>query len=75
MRESGLATLGDRACIIEDLIRAYTLNPNWTPTGKELERLNVPPVNSMLSSCLRHLANAARLFRAVSFCNGEMKGK
>jgi tetratricopeptide (TPR) repeat protein len=32
--------LGDRAGAIEDLQRAYTLNPNSTPAGEELERLN-----------------------------------
>jgi tetratricopeptide (TPR) repeat protein len=32
--------LGDRAGAIEDLQRAYTLNPNSTPAGEELQRLN-----------------------------------
>ena len=32
--------LGDRAGAIEDLQRAYTLNPNSTPSGAELQRLN-----------------------------------
>jgi tetratricopeptide (TPR) repeat protein len=38
----GLAreALGDRAGAIEDLQRAYTLNPNSTPAGNELRRLN-----------------------------------
>ena len=31
--------LGDRAGAIEDLTRAYTLNPNSTPAGQELQRL------------------------------------
>lgn len=39
----GLAkeALGDRAGAIEDLQRAYALNPNSTPAGSELQRLNV----------------------------------
>lgn len=38
----GLAkdALGDRQGAIEDLQRAYTLNPNSTPAGSELQRLN-----------------------------------
>lgn len=38
----GLAreALGDRAGAIEDLQRAYALNPNSTPAGNELQRLN-----------------------------------
>jgi tetratricopeptide (TPR) repeat protein len=32
--------LGDRQGAIEDLQRAYTLNPNSTPAGTELQRLN-----------------------------------
>jgi hypothetical protein len=31
--------LGDRAGAIEDLNRAYTLNPNSTPAGEELQRI------------------------------------
>src|SRR5215207_2981586 len=31
--------LGDRAGAIEDLTRAYTLNPNSTPAGAELQRI------------------------------------
>jgi hypothetical protein len=34
------AGLGDRQGAIEDLQRAYTLNPNSTPAGAELQRLN-----------------------------------
>jgi tetratricopeptide (TPR) repeat protein len=34
------AALGDRQGAIEDLQRAYALNPNSTPAGVELERLN-----------------------------------
>ncbi len=34
------AALGDRQGAIEDLQRAYTLNPNSTPAGAELQRLN-----------------------------------
>ncbi len=33
--------LGDREGAIEDLQRAYTLNPNSTPAGEELHRLQV----------------------------------
>jgi hypothetical protein len=33
--------LGDQAAAIEDLQRAYNLNPNSTPAGAELRRLNV----------------------------------
>ena len=33
--------LGDQAGAIEDLQRAYNLNPNSTPAGEELRRLNV----------------------------------
>jgi hypothetical protein len=36
------ATLGDRARAVEDLTRAYTLNPNSTPAGDELQRINSP---------------------------------
>jgi len=32
--------LGDRLGAVEDLQRAYTLNPNSTPAGQELQRLN-----------------------------------
>lgn len=32
--------MGDRQGAIEDLQRAYTLNPNSTPAGTELQRLN-----------------------------------
>lgn len=32
--------LGDRAGALEDLQRAYALNPNSTPAGQELQRLN-----------------------------------
>ena len=32
--------LGDREGAIEDLTRAYTLNPNSTPAGQELQRIN-----------------------------------
>jgi tetratricopeptide (TPR) repeat protein len=32
--------MGDRQGAIEDLTRAYTLNPNSTPAGAELQRLN-----------------------------------
>jgi hypothetical protein len=32
--------LGDRAGAVEDLTRAYTLNPNSTPAGEELQRIN-----------------------------------
>jgi tetratricopeptide (TPR) repeat protein len=34
------SALGDRAGAIEDLQRAYTLNPNSTPAGAELQRIN-----------------------------------
>jgi tetratricopeptide (TPR) repeat protein len=34
------AALGDRAGAIEDLTRAYTLNPNSTPAGGELQKLS-----------------------------------
>lgn len=34
------AALGDRAGAIEDLNRAYTLNPNSTLAGEELQRIN-----------------------------------
>ena len=33
------AALGDRAGAVEDLTRAYTLNPNSTPAGAELQRI------------------------------------
>jgi len=33
------AGLGDRAGAVEDLTRAYTLNPNSTPAGQELQRI------------------------------------
>jgi tetratricopeptide (TPR) repeat protein len=33
------AALGDRDGAINDLRRAYTLNPNSTPAGEELRRL------------------------------------
>ncbi len=32
--------LGDRAGAVEDLTRAFTLNPNSTPAGEALERIN-----------------------------------
>jgi hypothetical protein len=32
--------LGDHAGAVEDLTRAYTLNPNSTPAGEELQRIN-----------------------------------
>jgi tetratricopeptide (TPR) repeat protein len=35
--------LGDRAGAIEDLTRAFTLNPNSTPAGEALQRLNASP--------------------------------
>lgn len=35
--------LGDRAGAIEDLQRAYTLNPNSTPAGEQLRRLQALP--------------------------------
>ena len=35
--------LGDRAGAIEDLTRAFTLNPNSTPAGEVLQRLNAAP--------------------------------
>ncbi|MEO7841102.1 MAG: tetratricopeptide repeat protein, partial [Anaerolineales bacterium] len=34
------AALGDQAGAIEDLTRAYTLNPNSTPAGQELQRIS-----------------------------------
>jgi tetratricopeptide (TPR) repeat protein len=34
------SALGDRAGAIEDLQQAYTLNPNSTPAGQELQRIN-----------------------------------
>jgi tetratricopeptide (TPR) repeat protein len=34
------SALGDRAGAIEDLQRAYALNPNSTPAGQELQRIN-----------------------------------
>lgn len=34
------AALGDRPGALEDLNRAYTLNPHSTPAGEELQRLN-----------------------------------
>ena len=34
------AALGDRAGAIEDLTRAYNLNPNSTPAGVELQRIS-----------------------------------
>ncbi|MGE5376356.1 MAG: C39 family peptidase [Bacteroidota bacterium] len=34
------AALGDRQGAIEDLTRAYTLNPNSTPAGSELQQLS-----------------------------------
>jgi tetratricopeptide (TPR) repeat protein len=34
------SALGDRAGAIEDLQRAHTLNPNSTPAGAELQRIN-----------------------------------
>lgn len=34
------SALGDRAGAIEDLQRAYALNPNSTPAGAELQRIN-----------------------------------
>ncbi len=34
-------TLGDREGAVEDLQRAFTLNPNSTPAGEELQRLQV----------------------------------
>lgn len=37
--------LGDREGAIEDLQRAYNLNPNSTPAGDELRRLNVPGIS------------------------------
>jgi tetratricopeptide (TPR) repeat protein len=36
------AGLGDREGAIEDLTRAYTLNPNSTPAGEELQRISSP---------------------------------
>jgi len=32
--------LGDRAGAVEDLTRAFTLNPNSTPAGEEMRRIN-----------------------------------
>ncbi len=40
-RGKAKATLGDQAGAIEDLRRAYALNPNSTPAGEELIRLGV----------------------------------
>lgn len=37
--------LGDREGAIEDLQRAYNLNPNSTPAADELRRLNVPGIS------------------------------
>jgi tetratricopeptide (TPR) repeat protein len=34
------AALGDQPGAIEDLVRADTLNPNSTPAGEELRRIN-----------------------------------
>jgi hypothetical protein len=34
------AALGDKAGAIEDLNRAFTLNPRSTQAGEELQRLN-----------------------------------
>ena len=34
------AALGDKEGAIEDLTRAYTLNPNSTPAGQELQRMS-----------------------------------
>jgi tetratricopeptide (TPR) repeat protein len=34
------SALGDQAGAVEDLQRAYTLNPNSTPAGAELQRIN-----------------------------------
>ena len=36
------AALGDREGAVGDLNRAYSLNPNSTPAGKELQRMNSP---------------------------------
>jgi hypothetical protein len=36
------AALGDREGALEDLNRAFKLNPNSTPAGEELQRLNTP---------------------------------
>jgi hypothetical protein len=36
------AALGDRQGAIEDLQRAYALNPNSTPAGDELQQINAP---------------------------------
>jgi tetratricopeptide (TPR) repeat protein len=41
-RGKAKAALGDQAGAIEDLRRAYALNPNSTPVGEELIRLGVP---------------------------------
>jgi hypothetical protein len=34
------AAMGDRQGAIEDLTRAYTLNPNSTPAGQDLQRIS-----------------------------------
>ena len=39
-RGMAMEALGDQAGAIEDLRRAYALNPNSTPAGVELQRLN-----------------------------------
>jgi len=35
--------LGDRAGAIEDLTRAFTLNPNSTPAGEQIQRISSVP--------------------------------
>jgi tetratricopeptide (TPR) repeat protein len=42
--------LGDRDGAIQDLQRAYTLNPNSTPAGEELQRLQVTSLVNYLST-------------------------
>jgi len=34
------AALGDKAGALEDLTRAYSLNPNSTPAGEALQQIN-----------------------------------
>lgn len=48
------AALGDRDGAIEDLQRAYSLNPNSTPAGEELQRLT-----SLGTACLTKPSDSA----------------
>ena len=70
------AALGDRQGAVEDLQRAYTLNPNSTLAGEELRRINALMIQTHLAESLRlNLENRLLLHKklirpAKLFCQG-----